>query len=628
MIELILGALAGAVACGIGVWKVITQKQQQLLQKTVRAHEEETERLRHQFAKDLFELKASHERAFSRVSADLAFREAEIDVLTATDKLFHDAETHQQLYSAIQEIVDGKFANDVPCVVAWSVEDSSQHQMFASKKASGEPRYSEIARTNFKSNDIFESPQPVIFSTNDIESIPKDLHLAEHTLVYLPLMAHDRRFGLLCAFFKGNSHQTRLRILRQVVDKFCNALYRITRIDEEYRTARIDPLTNLPNRLAVYEVLPDMVAHATDDSPVVALIIEADNLADMNEKYGHAIVDQVVQELTGTIQSSARVEELNASRPTDRYIRYDASQFLLLSEDVDGTQALAVAERIREAVDSKIDWPGGVPCLSVSIGIALSPDDAKDAKDLIAKAEVALMYLKEHDERNSAIRFDQVPRHFRAAKLSGAVSGSLEIFDPATTLQSVARAQRTGILTVTNEAGRIFWSFFDHGKLQKAYLDQFRADTSVVEFLATFSDGAFDFREYDLLDAEALEYIHLLDETYNCKKALDRNLLDGALAQDQLAEAHRLFPNARLFVKPTAQFREIVAALPSLQNPPSRSELEAMQAICKYINGRTMLCTIIDKLHSIPTHLRWHAAALLVRHEAVELTKLALSFTL
>lgn len=629
MIELILGALAGAAACGLGVWKVLTQKQQQLLRSSLRAHEEETEKLRHQFAKDLFEMKASHERAFSRVSADLAFREAELEVLTLADRLFHDAETQQQLYSAIQEIVDSKFANDVPCVVAWSIENGSQHQMFASKRANGEPRYLEVARSNFKSNDIFESPQPAIFSANDLESIPADLHLAEHTLVYLPLMAHDRRFGLLCAFFKGNSHQTRLRVLRQVLDKFCNMLYRITRIDEEYRSARIDPLTNLPNSRAVYDMLPDMVARASEDSPVVALIIEVDNLEDMNEKYGHTVVDQVVQELTNTIQSSARVEELNGSRPTDKYIRYDASQFLLLSEDVGGTQALAVAERIREAVGSKIDWPGGVPCLSVSIGIALCPDDAKDAKDLIAKAEVALMYLKEHDERNSSIRFDQVPRHFRTAKLSGAVSGSLEVFDPATTLQSVARAQRTGILTVTNEAGRIFWSFFDHGKLQKAYLDQFRADIAVVEFLATFSDGAFDFREYDLLDAEALEYIHQLDETYDCKKALDRNLLDGALAQDQLAEAHRLLPNARLFVKPSVEFKQIVASLPSLKNPPSRSELEAMQAICKYINGRTMLCTIIDKLqHSIPTHLRWHAAALLVRYEAVELSKLALSFTL
>jgi diguanylate cyclase (GGDEF)-like protein len=563
------------------------------------------------------------------VSADLAFREAELEVMTAGDRLFHEAETHKQLYSAIEEIIDGKFASDVPYVVAWSIENAAHTQIFASKKASGEPRYLEFAQSNFRSNDIFDTASPAIFSGSDLQSAPEELNLGEKTLVYLPLMAHDRRIGLLCAFFRGNSHQTRLRVLRQVIDKFCNAHYRISRIDEEYRSARIDPLTDLPNRRAVYDMLPAMVAHATEDSPVSALIVEVDNLEDMKEKYGHVVVDQVMQELTHVMQSSARVEELAGSRPNDKYIRYDTSQFLLLSEDADGTQALAVAERIREAVDKKVDWPAGVPCLSVSIGIASYPTDAKDAKDLMTRAEVSLMYLKEHDERNSAIRFDQVPRHFRSAKLSGAVSGSLEVFDPATTLQSVARAQRTGILTVTNEAGRVFWSFFEHGKLEKAYLDAFRADVAVVEFLATFSDGAFDFREYDLLDVEALEYIHQLDESYDCKKSLDRNLMDGALAQDQLAEARRLLPNTRLFVKPSGDFKLIVAALPTLKDPPSRVEIETMAAICKYVNGRTMLCTIIDKLqHSVPTHLRWHAAALLVRYEAVELTKLALSFTL
>jgi diguanylate cyclase (GGDEF)-like protein len=412
------------------------------------------------------------------------------------------------------------------------------------------------------------------------------------------------------------------------VDKFCNTLFLLTRIDEEYRSARVDPLTELPNRRAVDDLLPPMVARANADAPVAALILEADHLEDMSEKYGHVVMDQVVQELAELIQTSARVEELNAARPSDKYIRYDTSQFLLLSEDIDGTQALAVAERIREAIDAKIDWPGGVPSVSLSVGIALLPVDAEDGHDLLRKAEVALMYLKEHDERNSAIRFDQVPRHFRMEKLSGGVSGSLQVFDPATTLQSVARAQRTGILTVTNEGGVLFWSFFEHGKLKKAYLEQFRADVAVVEFLSTFSDGDFDFREYDLLDAETLEHLHLLDDSYNCVKTLDRNLMDGALAQDQLAEARRVIPNTRLFVKPTARYREILASLPALKDAPSAKELEAMQAICKHVNGRTMLSAIIDRMDAFPTHLRWHGAALLVRYEAVELTRLALSFTL
>jgi hypothetical protein len=319
---------------------------------------------------------------------------------------------------------------------------------------------------------------------------------------------------------------------------------------------------------------------------------------------------------------------LNGIRPIDKYIRYGPLQFLMISEEADANQCLAVGERIREAFASKTDWPCGVPTWSISIGMATYPHDANDAMDLVAKAEVSLLYVKEHNKRNSVVRFDQVPRHFRLSKLSGGVSGSLNVFEASVTLQSVAGAQGTGILTVSNMHGRKFWSFFESGKIRKAYLDNYRGEVSIVEFLATFEDGAFEFREYNLLDAEALEEIHSLDETYDVKKSLDRVLMDGALAQDQLAEARRFLPNTRLFAKPTVDFRETIAKLAKAKDPPTKQELEAMAAICKYVNGRTMLCTIIDKLHQFPTHLRWHAAALLVRHEAFELSKLALSFAL
>lgn len=629
MIEALLASLAAATVCGVAVWKNMTRKQERLLRGVQRAHEEELGKVRHQFAKELFEAKASHEQAFSRLSADLAFRETEVEALTFADRLIHRAETRQQLCRALQETVESKFSNEVKFFVAWSIVDEPQRLFAGSEVASENRAYLDCAQRNFITTDIFESGNPAVFPAKDLEAVPAELNLANDTLVYLPLMAHDRRFGLLCAFFNGSSYNLQLRVLRQVIDKFCHALYLITRIEEEYRSARIDPLTGLPNRLAIYDMLPQMVASADERSSVAALIIEADNLDAMNEKYGHVVMDEVLQHLSGVIQCSARVEGLNGARPEDKYVRYDSAQFLMLSKDIDGMQALAVAQRIRDAVESKEEWPGGVPCLSVSIGIALDPDDASEGNDLLAKAEVALLYLKEHDDRNSAIRFDQVPRHFRISKLSGgAVSGSLAAFDPASTLQSVARAQKTGILTVTNESGSMFWGFINHGTLEKAYLDQFCADLAVVQFLATFSDGNFAFREYDLLDAEALEYIHQLDATYDCKKTLDRNLMDGALAQDQLAEAHRLLPNTRLFVKPTLKFREFVASLPTMSQVLSPSEIEAMQAICKYVNGRTMLSVIIDKLHTFPTHLRWHAAALLIRHEAVELTQLALSFTL
>lgn len=608
----------------------------------MRKHQEQIEALERQdrdllqgerqaFAREKIELKMIHDRAFDRVSADLAFREGEIETILFAEKELSDSESRDNLFGALERVVRALFQNDVAGFVAWGIDDAAR-AWAKTGIASEDARWVEVARKNFRHPDIFEHGSAAICSGEELgdrSAVPEKADTSAYTLVYFPLMAHGRRLGVACGFFQGSSHQTRLRMLKHALDRFCDILYRISRVDEEYRAGRIDPLTGLPNARAVYDLLPPAVARASEAEPVGLVFIEGNSLAEINEKYGHAVADEMIQELLKVIQSSARVEELNAVRPLDQCIRYGDAQYLIIAEDSDAQQCSAVAERIREAVESKVDWPRGVPMWSVSIGVAVYPGDAEGFKDLLQKAEIALLYLKEKGERNSVIRFDQVPRNFRTAKLSGTVSGSLNVFDPATTLQSVARAQHTGILTVTNAQGRLFWSFFEKGKITKAYLDNFRADTAVVEFLSTFEDGSFDFREYSQLDAEALEEIHSMDESYDMQKSLDRNLMDGALAQDQLAAAHRLMPNARLFVKPSLQFREIICALPKGKEPPTRQEFEAMQAICKYINGRTMMSAIIDKLSSsYPTYLRWHAAALLVRSQAVELTKLALSFTL
>lgn len=625
MSDLILGFLAGSAVAGITVWQVLAGKQKQELQKAMRDRTDALDALRDAFAKEKMEMKKVHDRSFARVCEDLSFREAEIEIVLAADRHFNEAQNGAELIVAFEKLIETRFAKEIQCFVSWTHDDA--RPLAVTKAGREDINYLTVAKKNGRTNELFESSQPIKLSGEDLQAIPDGFKPKDLTLVYLPLVAHDRRIGISCAYFVGDSHAKSSHIFKCLIEKFAHTLHRLARIEEEYSSSRIDPQTGLPNDRAVYDFLPAIVKRATPEFPLALFFIECDNFADINEKYGHAVGDLVVQDLVELIKHSARMEELNSARPSDQYIRYGPAQFLMISQEADGTQCLAVAERIRQAVDDKVDWPRGVPACSVSIGIALSPDDAEDAKELVAKAEVAAMYVYEQDHGNGVVRFDQVPRHFRATKLSSRVSGSLDVFEPSVTLQSVARANGKGTLTVTNTNGRVFWAFFNDGTMEKAYLDDYKGDVAVVEFLSTFEEGRFDFREYHLLDSEALEYIHRLDDTYDVKNTLDRNLLDGALAQDQLSEAHRLLPNPRMFVKPTGNFKEVIAALPTSKDPPTRTELEAMVAICRHINGRTMLSAIIDRLHSYPTHLRWHAAALLVKHRAVELSKLALSFS-
>src|SRR5262249_28608507 len=160
----------------------------------------------------------------------------------------------------------------------------------------------------------------------------------------------------------------------------------------------------------------------------------------------------------------------------------------------------AVAERIKEAVESRRDWPGGVPEWTVSIGVAEYPADANEPESLLKRLEVALLYVKEKLGREQIIHFQHVPRFFKAAKLNTSLDGTLEIFDPATVLQSIATSKKSGIMTVDNSQGQNMWVFFKDGWMTKSRLDKMKGDAAVIEFLTTFQDGDFKFREYTTLD--------------------------------------------------------------------------------------------------------------------------------
>ena len=52
----------------------------------------------------------------------------------------------------------------------------------------------------------------------------------------------------------------------------------------------------------------------------------------------------------------------------------------------------------------------------------------------------------------------------------GAGGGTLEVFDPAVLMQSIATARQTGILEITRSDGARFWSYVENGKILKARL--------------------------------------------------------------------------------------------------------------------------------------------------------------
>lgn len=161
------------------------------------------------------------------------------------------------------------------------------------------------------------------------------------------------------------------------------------------RSGFTDVLTGWHNRRYLQVRLKEELARARrDGSHLVCLMLDVDHFKRVNDTWGHAAGDAVLQELAQRIDAQVRASDVAA--------RYGGEEFVILLPDTDNASGVQIAERIRQAVSaSPYALPGGdAETITASIGIAgATPEpDADDLKTigdaLIARADVALYQAK------------------------------------------------------------------------------------------------------------------------------------------------------------------------------------------------------------------------------------------
>ena len=161
------------------------------------------------------------------------------------------------------------------------------------------------------------------------------------------------------------------------------------------RSGFTDVLTGWHNRRYLTVRIGEELARARRDrNRLVCLMLDVDHFKQVNDTWGHAAGDVVLQELAQRIEAQVRASDVAA--------RYGGEEFVVLLPGTDVESASKLAERIRtEIAASPIGLPGGEEVvITASIGIAeVSPGpDDKDLKtlgdSLIARADVALYAAK------------------------------------------------------------------------------------------------------------------------------------------------------------------------------------------------------------------------------------------
>jgi len=154
-----------------------------------------------------------------------------------------------------------------------------------------------------------------------------------------------------------------------------------------------DPLTGLPNRRYLNDWLDRAIARgARLQEPVGALYIDLDGFSSINNRLGHEAGDRALLWACELFRKNLR--------DADFLARLGGDEFLIIACDQDIGQLTQLAQRLIDMMQASAPFgqlPAGV--LGASIGIALAPDHAASADELIRQADAAMYAAKKAGKR-------------------------------------------------------------------------------------------------------------------------------------------------------------------------------------------------------------------------------------
>jgi diguanylate cyclase (GGDEF)-like protein/PAS domain S-box-containing protein len=159
--------------------------------------------------------------------------------------------------------------------------------------------------------------------------------------------------------------------------------------DQLIYLAERDALTGLYNRHRFNEELSRMIADAQrHDSRVALLFFDLDDFKYINDTFGHRAGDAMLIRVAGEVAGQVRRNEI--------FSRLGGDEFAILVPDISDEMLRVLAERITRAIALvRFQFEGQSLRLTSSLGIAVFPDHADNAEDLIARADTAMYQAKE-----------------------------------------------------------------------------------------------------------------------------------------------------------------------------------------------------------------------------------------
>ncbi len=205
----------------------------------------------------------------------------------------------------------------------------------------------------------------------------------------IPLVSFGQTLGVLAldsakvdAFRDGDQQS-----LESVADICATAIQNAHYVDRVKQLAYLDGLTGIFNRrFFEMRILEEIERAHRYGTGMAVIMADIDQFKKLNDEFGHVLGDEVLRQTSSLFNQQLR--------KVDVVCRYGGEEFGILLTQVNGQQALAVAEKLRKLVEGW-QFPGVPRTVTISAGAAALPEHGTTRDELVKAADSALYAAKQ-----------------------------------------------------------------------------------------------------------------------------------------------------------------------------------------------------------------------------------------
>ena len=233
-----------------------------------------------------------------------------------------------------------------------------------------------------KVRDSIVNIREVVLETKEVEQLQKALKIQlDHIVGAMDSLKNEDKK-------RENTLQENYDSLKRRVTEMEEEAERVQEyVEEQRKTARVDALTELPNRMAYNEIMShEMENFKRYNNPLSLVICDLDHFKVVNDSYGHLAGDKVLSLLARIL--------CKGTRSSDFVTRYGGEEFAIILPSTDAEKAAKSMDKIRRLIcKSPFNYRGEPIAISMSFGVS-EAIEGDTIESLFTKADAALYKAK------------------------------------------------------------------------------------------------------------------------------------------------------------------------------------------------------------------------------------------